>query len=136
MSEWNDFQHEHAGEGLSSSDMSEMYHEEQDTGDSEGLDCGAGDVVADNDVGSTMAGDASNDFQHEDVQAETEDETTGVETSNPWNDFQHEHAGEGLSPSDMSEMYHEEQDTGDSEGLDCGAGDVIADNDVSSDNGR
>ena len=117
MSQWNDFQHEHAGEGLSSSDMSEMYHEDQDTGDSEGLDCGAGDVVADNDIGSTTAGDAGNDLQHEDVQAESEDETTGGETSNQWNDFQHEHAGEGLTSSDMSEKYHEEQGAGDSGGL-------------------
>ena len=88
MSEWNDFEHEHAGEGLSSSDMSEMYHEGQGAGDSDGLDCGAGDIVGDNDVGLTMDGDAGNDLQDEDVQVESENETTSGGTSNPWNDFQ------------------------------------------------
>ena len=33
-------------------------------------------------------------------------------SSNPWTDFQQEHAGEGLSPGEMSEMYHAEQDAG------------------------
>ncbi|CAF4256751.1 unnamed protein product, partial [Rotaria sordida] len=31
-------------------------------------------------------------------------------SSNAWNDFQHDHAGEGLNQAEMSEMYHAEQD--------------------------
>ncbi|CAF4444190.1 unnamed protein product [Adineta steineri] len=35
-------------------------------------------------------------------------------SSNSWNDFQHEHAGEGLDQTHMSEMYHADQDAGES----------------------
>ena len=37
-----------------------------------------------------------------------------IMSSNPWNEFQIEHGGEGLNRGEMSEMYHAERDADDS----------------------
>ncbi|CAF1341811.1 unnamed protein product, partial [Didymodactylos carnosus] len=112
--EWNDFQHEQAGQGMSKSDMSEMYQAEQsgsigDSGRSDEStaissmtienDDGIDDITL-NDVAGASHDTAGTDGENE------HDETT---SSNSWNQYQHEHAGQGMSKSDMSEMYQAEQ---------------------------
>ena len=116
--EWNDFQHEHAGEGLSSGEMSEMYHAEQDTGDSGAELTSATDMT--NTIGDVTDGDSglvsevNSDF---DTQPDNSNDQGEESTSsgNQWNDFQHDHAGEGLSKTEMSEMYHDAQDSQDAD---------------------
>ena len=116
--EWNDFQHEHAGEGLSAGEMSEMYHAEQDTGDSGAELTSATDMT--NTIGDVTDGDSglvsevNSDF---DTQPDNSNDQGEESTSsgNQWNDFQHDHAGEGLSKTEMSEMYHDAQDSQDAD---------------------
>ena len=121
---WNDFEHDHADEGLSQADMSEMYHAEQDAGESSAELNSTTDMndtsggLQDNDSGLTQTSEAQSDVDYgsgstNEGSAETETCNENEESSrsgNQWNDFQHEHAGEGLSHTDMSEMYHAEQD--------------------------
>jgi hypothetical protein len=115
---WNDFEHEHAGEGLSPADMSEMYHAEQDAGES-GAELNAttdtndtsGSLI-DSDSGFTQTDGASSTNEGAGESEICNENEESAKSSNQWNDFQHEHAGEGLSHADMSEMYDAEQDTG------------------------
>ena len=111
---WNDFQHEHAGEGLSSTDMSEMYHGEQDAGESTAELTSAGDtndMIGDATVGdSGLVSEANSDLDMQPDSTNSE-EADSTNSGNAWNDFQHEHAGEGCSKEKMSEMYHAEQDS-------------------------
>jgi hypothetical protein len=136
---WNDFQHEHAGEGLNSSDMSEMYHEQQDSGEVDidtnqtsdtpetAADVGGGTLMQSPDVDSDAHQDVDSDA-HPDVDSDTNadlnesdyqtsasilnSQDDGVSSSgNQWNEFEHQHAGEGKSSTELSTMYHAEQDT-------------------------
>ncbi|CAF0804015.1 unnamed protein product [Adineta steineri] len=113
---WNDFQHEHAGEGLDQTDMSEMYHAEQDAGESSTELTSTTDI---NDTAEDLTNEDNNSAQT--IEADSSpDNISSInneeisKSGNQWNDFQHEHAGEGLNQTDMSEMYHAEQDAGES----------------------
>jgi hypothetical protein len=78
-SSWNQFQHDHAGLGLSSSQMSAMYHQEQRHQQP------AATAAPARPAASPSSSSAS---------------------QSEWNDFQSKHAGMGLSSTEMSKLYH------------------------------
>ncbi|CAF4251180.1 unnamed protein product, partial [Rotaria sordida] len=103
---WNHFQHEHAGQGLSSTEMSGMYHAQQNTPQSDDQ------TSTTNETNNSSEGPTNDN--NESMPATATDSDANLEpdkpsSSNPWNDFQHEHAGEGLSHAEMTEAYHVQQ---------------------------
>ncbi|CAF1166071.1 unnamed protein product [Didymodactylos carnosus] len=95
---WNTFQHEHAGQGLSQTEMSTMYH---DDSSATTVDIGGGMSGAEADISGISNGMAE----------ATLSDTAEVSTpsTNPWNTFQHEHADEGLSKSELCDIYQQQK---------------------------
>ena len=104
---WNSFQHSHAGQGYSSSQMSAIYHA-SGASHSSGSDSAA---VAPYYGSSYNQPSSSYSSYATPVQPSYHAPSTSQSSSNnSWNQFQHSHAGQGWSQERMQTEYHSTRD--------------------------
>jgi len=96
---WNQYQHDHAGQGWSRSDMSENYQQYKASGNQSS---------SNDDERETYNNSYS--YGHDRVkESSSDDEKT---YSNAWNKYQHDHTGQDWSKSMMSREYQNDQVNG------------------------
>ena len=103
---WNSFQHSHAGQGYSSSQMSAMYH-----ASGGGHSSGSGYAAAAPSYSGSYY-QPSTSYSSYVAPAQPSHHTPSSSessSSKTWNQFQHKHAGQGWSKERMQEEYHSAQ---------------------------